>query len=155
MRPTTFHVASRAKVASTLAQASDPIIISITDPGTQHIQFPVDEGKILRLQFHDVEDNYPAEAPHVIKFDRVFAQLISDFIFAHNNHHVVVHCEAGVCRSAGVAAALSLFLTGDCSTYFCNPDLYLPNRLVYKTLLDLLNGQDNKVPSITLTNRDG
>ena len=45
---------------------------------------------------------------------------------------IIVHCEAGVSRSAGAVAALSKLLNGDDSYFFKH---FLPNTLVYKLIL--------------------
>lgn len=49
---------------------------------------------------------------------------------------LVVHCGAGVSRSAGVAAACSLYLFGDDSEFFGSK--YCPNRTCYRMVLDSL-----------------
>ncbi len=46
---------------------------------------------------------------------------------------LVVHCEAGISRSAGVAGALSLIYNGSDEYYFKE---YLPNMLVYRKILN-------------------
>jgi len=45
---------------------------------------------------------------------------------------IIVNCEAGVSRSAGVAGALSKILNGWDDAYFKHS---LPNMLVYRTIL--------------------
>ena len=46
---------------------------------------------------------------------------------------IVVHCEAGISRSAGVAGALSLIMNGTDEYYFKK---YLPNMFVYRKILN-------------------
>lgn len=46
---------------------------------------------------------------------------------------IIVNCEAGISRSAGVAAALSKIYNGHDSFFFKN---FLPNMLVYRTILE-------------------
>ncbi len=46
---------------------------------------------------------------------------------------IVVHCEAGISRSAGVAGALSLIYNGSDEYYFHR---YLPNIFVYRSILN-------------------
>lgn len=46
---------------------------------------------------------------------------------------MVLHCDAGMSRSPGVAAALSKVLVGDDSQFFKR---YRPNMRVYRTLLE-------------------
>lgn len=46
---------------------------------------------------------------------------------------IVVHCQAGISRSSGCAAALSRLINGEDQFFF---DCYRPNRLVYRTVLN-------------------
>ena len=46
---------------------------------------------------------------------------------------VVLHCDAGMSRSPGLAAALSKVLVGDDTEFFKR---YRPNMRVYRTLLE-------------------
>jgi hypothetical protein len=45
---------------------------------------------------------------------------------------IVINCEAGISRSAAIAAALSKILTGDDKVFF---DQFIPNRHIYRTIL--------------------
>ncbi|HVH42669.1 MAG TPA: hypothetical protein VM925_10005 [Labilithrix sp.] len=47
---------------------------------------------------------------------------------------IVIHCDAGISRSAAVAAALSRALRGDDTEFFTGK--YKPNMRVYRLLLD-------------------
>jgi hypothetical protein len=107
----------------------------------------------LRLQFHDLEKDYPGHAPAIVLFTKEMARRIKGFIDNFCLINVVVNCEAGISRSAAVAAALSMHFNKNCDSFF-NNGKYIPNRLVYKTLLDELNGQDNKVPAVKIINRE-
>ena len=125
--------------------ALNPIVISINDPGDPPVKFNLPETHILRQQFHDVEDNYPADAPHVIKFTTTHAWQIKHFILHHLqnsklNDALIIHCEAGISRSPAVAAAIAnRYLGDDQYQRFFQDNLFLPNKLVYNTLLSVLN----------------
>jgi predicted protein tyrosine phosphatase len=115
------------------------ILISITDPDEPllDIQHPEAYLGVLRLSFHDVErilDGYP----EVIPFTENDAESIINFIDNYKNdiELVVVHCEAGISRSAGVAAALSLILNNDCGFFH---EYYYPNTLVKSIILRKAN----------------
>jgi len=159
-------VSSRVEVSDlvNLLSNSNPLVISITDPKSDIVKFNLRESNILRLQFHDLEKDYPGNEPAIILFKKETAKQIKDFLFDSlclggssiaairqtvRQTILVVHCEAGISRSAGVAAAISMHFNKDCSEFFENGK-YIPNRLVYKTLLDELNGQDNNVPVVKL-----
>ncbi len=85
---------------------------------------------ILRLQFDDVEDGND-----VITIDD--AKKIHSFIEANKNRKIIVHCDAGISRSAGIAAALMKHYNGDDTPIFNNPK-YVPNMKCYRTMLEEL-----------------
>ena len=67
------------------------------------------------------------------------AEAICQAVLDTRPEGVIAHCEAGISRSAGVAAALAAFFNGDDSDYFAtrgySAGRYAPNMLVYGTLL--------------------
>jgi len=69
-------------------------------------------------------------------FDENMADQILDFVstYALDVDLIVVHCEAGISRSAGVASALSLIYNREDQYYF---DHYLPNMLVYRKIINM------------------
>lgn len=112
-------------------------LISIRDPKLDQVvpfQLPVAS---LYLSFYDLDkpigDGYKligtTEAIAIAKF--VDCWLWSD------EELLVVQCEAGISRSAAVAAAILKRYTDDDSGVFSG-NLYLPNRLVYSTVLNAL-----------------
>ena len=68
-------------------------------------------------------------------FDDSHADKILEFVstYALDIDLIVVHCEAGISRSAGCAAALSLIYNKEDQYYFDN---YLPNMLVYRKIIN-------------------
>lgn len=94
---------------------------------------------VLFLRFDDVE---AGELNQMTKSD---AERIIAFV---NNviskvDQIIVHCGAGISRSAGVAAALMLILNGDDSLIFDNPKM-CPNRSCYRLLLNTFFGSFNE-----------
>ena len=109
------------------------IIVSITDPGTLPAilrQNHQTKG-VLRLEFEDVD----GDQPDAMTTEQ--AEAIANFINEHKDSIdiIVVHCEAGVSRSAGVAAAISLVVNGDDTKFFHNPK-FCPNIWCYRLVLD-------------------
>ncbi len=94
---------------------------------------------ILFLRFDGVESDEPN---HMIRRD---AEKIIQFIDKHIDHidQIIVHCGAGVSRSAGVAAALMLIINGDDSPIFDNPK-FCPNRCCYRAMLNTFFGSFNE-----------
>ena len=65
------------------------------------------------------------------------AERIVEFLTRHPNVDVIVHCDAGISRSSGVAAAILKYLTGDDSSIFDNARLH-PNMWCYRKTLNAL-----------------
>ena len=113
------------------------IIISITDIAPANLN-QWDESDILRLSFIDIEENIEEYNPNII-FSKDIAKQIIEFIKKFENEdtkeEVVVHCFAGVSRSAGVAK----FIAERYGLEF--EDFYNDyNKLVYK----ILKEEDNQ-----------
>ena len=112
-------------------------IISITDTDKADVVFEKNEVNgiraILRLKFDDVERDYKNE--HCITKED--AESIVKFVNKNKNKvdKFIVHCEAGVSRSAGVGAAIMKALNGDDWDVFKNP-LKCPNMKCYRTVLN-------------------
>jgi len=115
----------------------DCLIISITDCGSVPNQFksnPHIKG-ILRLEFDDVdfgEKNCitPEQGNKIVNF--VTPRI-------NNIDLIIVHCEAGISRSAGICAALMKIFTNDDSEIFDNPK-YAPNMSCYRTVMNSYYG---------------
>ena len=140
------------------------IVISITDPKSEKVKSEPTFIDMLSLQFHDVDKRiskrencevckgtgkidkwqnindghcYACTDKIDIKlFNKELAKQILDFVhhYALEVNLIVVHCEAGISRSAGVASALSLIYNGEDQYYFDN---YLPNMLVYRKIINV------------------
>jgi predicted protein tyrosine phosphatase len=145
------------------------IVISISDPNSEKVKIKSEPLDIFSLQFHDVDKRlkkredckickgighieifrnvndghcYSCTDKMDIKvFDEHYADEILEFVstYALDIDLVVVHCEAGISRSAGVASALSLIYNGEDQYYFDN---YLPNMLVYRKIINLAIKKD-------------
>ena len=75
--------------------------------------------------------------------DEVQAYKIVDFVKRNMNKVdlIYVSCAGGYSRSPAVAAALSLWFNGSDEEYF-DGRKYCPNMLVYRTILNVLDGRD-------------
>lgn len=101
----------------------------------------------LSLRFDDItEDTYNEmmeECPeyvssHKLKLmNKIDARKIVDFVndFWGKTDRFIVHCDAGVSRSAGVMAAILKYKTGDDSEVF-NSKMYCPNMWCYRLVLN-------------------
>ena len=131
----TFVVLSRRDLKR-FGSAEPFAAISITNPLLPEAELGPDApcAEVLRLQFHDTGD-YGQPLRDQIVMTPAHAEQILAFVERHRStvRTWVCQCEAGVSRSAAVAAALSRILQGDDRFFFAN---FSPNRWVYRTLLD-------------------
>jgi len=133
------EVTSRIRI-NDIVNRDDSIdaVISITDPEYDNVVLNIDEEKVLRLCFHDVDDKYAGNLPYIVKFNTDMAKQVSSFLESHNIQHLVVHCEAGISRSAGMAAAICEHLQNGQNEFKTHP--FIPNQLIYKLTLEALKG---------------
>lgn len=134
-------VLSRDEV-SIVAPQVPYIVISITDPEKDDAVIADSSFQlaILRLKFHDIIGAKSislkdSSSTNEIAMSQENAQAVLNFVCEHveNAKLIVCHCEAGISRSAGVAAALSRILNTQDEFFFDN---YWPNRWVYERLLE-------------------
>jgi len=110
------------------------IVISIFNVNGTPVSVPAtsDTVDVLQVSFDDT-----VVGKNVISSEN--ARDIVRFYQKYKNVPVVVvQCDAGVSRSAGVAAALMKHVTGDSSQIFKK---YWPNMTVYKKVLEAFDNQ--------------
>jgi hypothetical protein len=119
------------------AHEESSIIISISSPYLHYDNdiYQSEENKvvsILPLAFFDAEegDDIMTEAD---------AEKIKEFLLEYPNYDIIVHCDAGVSRSAGVGAAILRWLTGD-DDYIFDSGKFFPNMHCYRMTLNALMG---------------
>lgn len=89
---------------------------------------------ICCVNFFDLDDTYPIKKGLMEYKD---AKKIVDFVSKYKDKIIIVHCDAGQSRSAGVAAALSKYYNNDDSEYFNNPR-FTPNMWCYRQIMNAL-----------------
>jgi predicted protein tyrosine phosphatase len=133
-----IYVYSRNAIEAVAPHEVPHVIISITSSPGDRARLRTNELclGILRLAFADAEAPGPAIGEGAL-FSAHDAARVWDFLTRHVDRleRVVVHCDAGVSRSAAVAAAIALVQNGDDREFFCGR--YRPNLRVYRTLLDV------------------
>ena len=115
------------------------VMISISTPFEEYDSAPFSSTTnnvidICPVQFFDLDNTYPTKKGLMEYKD---AKKIVDFVSYHKDKIIIVHCDAGQSRSAGVAAALSKYYNNDDSEYFDNPR-FTPNMWCYKLMLNAL-----------------
>lgn len=113
------------------------VIISISTPGMPYKNSPFKSSAnkvraIMRVWFED-EDRGPGimTDEDAAKIKRILDQM--------PDTDIIVHCDAGTSRSAGVAAAILKAKTGSDRAIFNSPK-YRPNMHCYRTMLNALCG---------------
>jgi len=85
---------------------------------------------VLKLRFDDITEDIGTYLKAITKEQ---ALLIRAFINCHKDtvDYLLVNCEAGISRSAAIAAA-ALYLDGQDPNIIFNDPNYIPNTTVYK-----------------------
>jgi predicted protein tyrosine phosphatase len=85
------------------------VLISITNPNENFIDSTFTSGykNKLEVQFVDIR-KYHEDTNHLIITDEM-AKTIKDFIIDNKNEKFVIHCTAGISRSAAVGCAIEYF----------------------------------------------
>ena len=138
MRHLLIEVMSRSQ-AQKLSEQTNPstAIISISDYNTEKCNIVCTEDNnikdVLFLNFDDIDFN------HYYAIQETDAFRIAEFVNRWKNdvRKLVVHCGAGISRSAGVAAAIMKHLYGYDWAIFDNPK-YNPNMRCYRLTLNAL-----------------
>lgn len=117
------------------------LMISIRDNGSRIPHFVKDNLVIFYFEFDDIEEGDTRGIP-------ISNNQASDIAAAVNNFKdrvdcIVVHCEAGISRSAGVAAAIGMALNSDDSFVF-NDGRFNPNRTCYKKVMEAFGLENNE-----------
>lgn len=133
-------------------QHDTPIVmISISDPYIEYFDgepFCSKQNKVIAIQrIHFTDADKPGKDVYgrtVSENDLITegdAFLIKRLLKKFPNIDVIVHCDAGISRSSGVAAAILKAYTGDDSQIFNSPR-YRPNMRCYRVVLDELMEED-------------
>lgn len=121
---------------------SNVSLISITDPDRKNIPYDISCNfkNVLEISFWDIEEDF---CEYVAITDEQ-GSVIKDFI--NKNDLFLVHCEAGISRSAGVAKAIECikwfnsdvyeYETSLCDDSIRNHPRYSPNHKVFKTIME-------------------
>ena len=126
----TFILNKRSVVNFSLDKNLYNVLIRVTSPG---VELPglKDEGiyrDILELQFFDFEEDISG----LYIFNETILNRLLEFFEKHRNcNNMVIHCESGISRSAGIAVGWFLFNDSMSSIYkLYHEDKHLPNRLI-------------------------
>ena len=130
---------SKAQRLSYTDYSYDKVIISIRTPGDEEVEFDSNNKtikEILYLDFYDISYNSQEIFKGYEPMSDADAVKIRDFVLKWKDRvdTLWVHCDAGISRSAGVAAGILEALDED-NSYIFDSKMYFPNLLCYhKTL---------------------
>ena len=127
----------------------ESVIISISDPHMHYDEEPfcTEENRvmdILPLCFCDAEepgkDVYGIDVEEDDLMRDEDARKVARFVLENRDKRIIVHCDAGISRSAGVGAAITSYFTGDARVFF-ESGRYEPNMWCFsKTMAALIEG---------------
>lgn len=121
------------------------IVISIHSTGSSPANIPNHSAclGILPICFDDVPYDINTDKVQCKAIAKDQANQIWTFVDYYLNFNkdisqqkaelILIHCDAGVCRSPAIAAAIDLVYSGNNDKWFKPP--YLPNKKVYTTML--------------------
>ena len=145
-------VYSRGAIERVAPQEVPHIIISITSRVDDVPKIPSNSLCLgtLGLTFADADATAgPATSRLAITESDLFSTLQAGEIWSFVRKHlhyiqrIVVHCDGGISRSAGVAGALSKALNGNDEEFFSGR--FKPNMRVYRKLLDAYYQETNSL----------
>ncbi|MCB9603075.1 MAG: hypothetical protein H6720_22390 [Sandaracinus sp.] len=129
-------VHSRPAIETSAPPEEAHVVISITTSADDVAVLPEAPSRVavLRLVFPDADVAVAGISKDAL-FGAHHADRVWDFLEAHRDGItcVVLHCDAGMSRSPGVAAAIARVEHGDDTFFFRR---YHPNMRVYRTLLE-------------------
>ena len=130
-------VLSRSEAGNFVCEKPWACISIGAEPGDWPKINKVQQVDILQIAFYDTE----FKREDVIYFTPIQANEILDFVDKvwDKIDLLMVHCQAGLSRSPGVAAAIARIKYGNDDFYFKN---YMPNTLVYRTILNVAHERE-------------
>ena len=122
------------------------VIISISDPSLEYDEAPfrTEENRvedILPLCFSDADgpgkDVYGLDVEEADLMQDEDARRVARFVLENRDKRIIVHCDAGISRSAGVGAAIVNYFTGDARRFF-ESGQYEPNMWCFSKVMTAL-----------------
>lgn len=134
-------------------------MISIATPGQEYFTWPHKSPAVkalLRTEFYDVGCRDPEDLPPI---DATEATRIAQFVKAcrHEGMDIIVHCDGGISRSAGVAKAIAYFYNIPYEEILVGHHIS-PNQGVFETVVKWMEthraGPDDYVGKVRLRARN-
>jgi len=109
-------------------------VISVSGPTQTPAALSDDANRVatLRLRCDDIGHYHDPTMPALMYFSTEDAEAVLDFVEGLHTPRLIIHCEAGISRSRGIAVALAA-IYGDS---FAHAEHGMPNPHIVKTILD-------------------
>lgn len=125
------------------------LVISIHTPecDTQR-GIPTAETNLVHVEFFEFHDiDRPQDG--CVLMNESDAERIKSVVDKYKDSvkQILVHCDAGISRSAGIGAAIALYLNGD-DKWVWNSWMYYPNRLCYSLMLKAFFGDETTLKDV-------
>lgn len=136
------EVCSKSKAREFLCDIPWACISVVSESGDWPVISDKNRVDLLQLDFHDRSNMHYVNHPLLgsTYFSKDQARQVLEFVDKNwdNIDCLMVHCEAGVSRSAAIAAAIELikFGRGADNHYFNESTHYVPNTYVYRMMLE-------------------
>ena len=130
-----LRVFSRMMVEEIRDFTSNVLVISIGSPGRENAKIKGEN--VFFFQFHDIEEDLVDPLKEVVyeSLKPKMAESVVDIAFAHRDKKIwVIHCEAGVSRSPGVALGLARFIDFDTQAHKLEKQFPCHNKHVRKLI---------------------
>ena len=113
------------------------IVITISDRDKENLYLPISGTckAVLPLKFDDTDSCGQNRNPMFVSDAQKIARFVN--LWKNGVDTIIVNCEAGQSRSAGVAAAILKYFNGDDWQIFDNKR-YTPNMRCYRLVLQAL-----------------
>ncbi|MBN2444014.1 MAG: hypothetical protein JXJ04_21810, partial [Spirochaetales bacterium] len=126
----TFILDKKKVVSLKLPPEQYNVLIRVTNPRSSFLELENDQiyRDILTLQFYDLDD----KDSNLYLFNENHLEKILEFFKKHKNcRNMVIHCDEGRSRSAGIAVGWFLFNDVKSSIYkLYHDNVHFPNRRV-------------------------
>jgi predicted protein tyrosine phosphatase len=130
----------------TINDRKDIVLVSITEPDNNDL---VSDNPTYTIGFHDIIEIkfWDVDSPihdTYYPITKVQGKILKDFILANYDKKFLIHCKAGISRSAGVAKAVECLLIYDGNIYDYRTSSseidqyprYHPNPTVFDAICD-------------------
>lgn len=139
-----IRILPRSACVCAMAHLDYPtLVISIHTPECEtQYDVPTKAMNLVHVEFFEFHDVDRPQSGCVLMTE-ADAERIKSVVDKYKDSitQIIVHCDAGISRSAGIGAAIALYVNGD-DKWVWNSWAYCPNRLCYSLMLKAFFGDE-------------